>query len=54
MSEFKITYIAPPISEIPKTTYVKAQSKHIAVGKLYANLPLVEEILNIEEIKPTQ
>jgi len=50
MMELKITYIAPPISEIPKTTYVKAKSKDTAVGKLLTSLPSVEEILNIEEI----
>jgi len=50
MMKFKITYIAPPISEIPKTTHIEAKSKAVAVDKLFESFPLVEEILNIEEL----
>ena len=47
--EFKITYIAPPISEIPKTTYINATSKRLAANKLLLYVRPVQEILDIEE-----
>jgi|1_EtaG_2_1085319.scaffolds.fasta_scaffold61259_4 hypothetical protein len=50
MMKFKITYISPPISEMPKTAHIEAKSKALAVGKLFASFPFVEEIINIEEL----
>lgn len=48
--EFKITYIAPPISEIPKTTYINATNKRLAVDRLLLHVKSVEDILIIEEV----
>jgi len=48
--EFKITYIAPPISEITKTAYIKSTTAMAAKNKLLSRVKSVEEVLSIEEV----
>lgn len=47
MNEYKITYIAPPVSEIPKIIYIDAGSEELAINVLKGRVD-VDEIISIE------
>ena len=49
MNEYKITYIAPPISEIPKVNLVKAMDSILAVKALEQQIGMkVEALISIK------